>query len=131
MVSRCRGSHDLPAYIASKPPDLYWTPSPVLLNTAPFVFPRSSPPQNPYEEFPSLDVLTICPYYREYGQCKYGFKCRFLGGHSKEEEDGTLLLLTDPEREAVAASGSVEKNRIEMSVLKSLRKKEVRLPCCL
>jgi hypothetical protein len=35
------------------------------------------------------------------------------------------VLLTDPEREAVAAGTAVEKNSIDMSVLKSLRRKEV------
>ena len=128
VVSRCRGSHDLPTYIASKLSDLHWTPTPILLNGSPFVVPRSSAPQSPYEEFPSIDASTICPYYREHGRCKYGFKCRFLGGHTKRGEDGTLMLLTDPTREAIAASTLVEKNSIEMSVLKSLRKKEVRLP---
>ena len=126
VVSRCRGSHDLPAYIESKPSDLYWTPAPVLLNTSPFVVPRSLSPQNAYEEFPSVDASTICPYYREHLRCKYGFKCRFLGGHVKRGADGILVLLTDPEREGTAA---IEKNSIEMSVLKSLRKKEVRLLC--
>jgi hypothetical protein len=128
IASRCRGSHDLPAYIASKPSDLYWTPAPVLLNSSPFVAPRLYPPQTTYEEFPSIDVSTICPYYGEHGRCKYGFKCRFLGGHVERGEGGTLVLLTDPEREATAAITAVEKNSIEMSVLKSLRKKEVGVP---
>ena len=129
MVPRCRGSHDLPAYIASKPSDLYWTPAPVLLDTSPFVAPRSFPPQNSYEEFPSIDPSTVCPYYSEHRRCKYGFKCRFLGGHIKRGEDGTLVLLRDPECEATAPATAIEKNGIEMSVLKSLRKKEVRLVC--
>ena len=128
MASRCRGSHDLPAYIANKPADLYWTPAPVF-DTAPFVARRSSPPQNLYEEFPSIDASTICPYYREHGRCKFGFKCRFLGGHAGRGEDGKLVLLTDPAREAIAVVTAVEKNSIEISVLKSLRKKEVRLTC--
>jgi tRNA-dihydrouridine synthase 3 len=127
VISRCRGSHDLPAYIASKPSDLYWTPAPILLTTPPFLAPQPLPPQHPYEEFPSIDASTACPYYGEHGRCKYGFKCRFLGGHIGRGEDGTLVLLTDPERTAAAAITAVEKNSIEMSALKSLRRKEVRV----
>lgn len=41
-----------------------------------------------------------CPIYEAYGKCENGWKCRFVGSHSKEitHEDGKkeLILLEDP-----------------------------------
>lgn len=122
---RCRGSHDLPSYLASKPPDLQ---IPVgLLSSPPWIEPLASP-QRPFLSSPGTDISTRCPYFDELGECKVGFKCRFLGAHVREDEEGQLQLVKNSERIQWAASNAVERNGVQSELLKQLRKREVRHP---
>lgn len=68
----------------------------------------------------------MCITFREFGYCRYGFKCRYAGDHTRlKEDDGTLYLLKDEERTEKAKSEAVELNAISNELMKQLRKKEV------
>lgn len=57
---------------------------------------------------------------------RYGFKCRYLGGHFQTDASGNLILITDEERKARTAVSSQELNFIGGDVQKQLRSKKVR-----
>jgi len=73
------------AYLQIKPPDLHIPTS--ILTVPPFVstIPTSEDPSTdssgPFPGCPGASIATQCPYFNELGQCKVGFKCRFLGAH--------------------------------------------------
>lgn len=76
----------------------------------------------------SLDSTTICPVHSEMGECKHGFKCRFLGAHAKTAENGSsdqLSLVVDGEKVAHAAVSAVELNFVDPNVRKQLRTRKV------
>ena len=76
--------------------------------------------------FPSsINPRTVCPVFRERGECRHGFKCRFLGGHVKKGEDGTLQLLKDEARITASTDTAVERNFLPGEALKQLRTKKV------
>lgn len=54
----------------------------------------------------------VCPVWELKGKCPAGWKCRFVGSHSKEVDRGDagleLVLIEDAERMAAYVSGSVE-----------------------
>lgn len=76
------------------------------------------------EEAP-LEFNTICPVFEETGECKHGFKCRFLSGHVRKEGGG-LVLIQDEEKKARTAVSSTELNFMGPDTLKLLRSKKVR-----
>ena len=49
-------------------------------------------------EAPSIDFSTLCPVYDRMGDCKQGFKCRFLGGHARKGDSGEIELVKDDEK---------------------------------
>jgi tRNA-dihydrouridine synthase 3 len=86
----------------------------------------------PHEKFKSIDVTTRCPVWDELGECRYGFKCRFLGGHVKitpagESTDVTeeLTLVADEDKKAHAAVSMKEINFVGADVQKALRSRKV------
>lgn len=58
---------------------------------------------------------------------RYGFKCRFLGGHIRiSEESGELSLVDDEDKKARAAVTAREVNFVGPDVQKVLRSRKVR-----
>ncbi|KAI0320405.1 zinc finger dihydrouridine synthase [Amylostereum chailletii] len=123
----CRFSHDIPAYLAAKPKDIYLPSSADLSVDPPYV----NPPQSANDEADapgSLNRSTHCPVYDEAGACRHGIKCRFLGGHASTLEDGTLSVMEDPEKKAEMATATTELNFVTGPTLKLLRTKKYPLP---
>lgn len=56
---------------------------------------------------------------------RFGFKCRFLGGHISTDENGNLDLAVDEERKARTTVSMHEVNYVGGEVLKMLRSKKV------
>ena len=92
-----------------------------------------APPQDsltkPHPDFPSLDMSTVCPVFAETGECRYGFKCRFLGGHVRTAETGELSLVGDEDKKARAALTAHEVNFVGADVQKALRSRKVGSIC--
>ncbi|EPQ51956.1 FMN-linked oxidoreductase [Gloeophyllum trabeum ATCC 11539] len=125
----CRQSHDVPAYLSSKPQDLSIPPVSSFMTSPPFVHP-SPPASDPRQ--PSLDLNTVCPVYAALGECRYGLKCRFLGAHVKvaDKGEGTtdLELVVDEEKKARAVSTQEEMNKVDAEVLKKVRTRKYPTP---
>ncbi|KAF9011796.1 hypothetical protein BDQ17DRAFT_1387388 [Cyathus striatus] len=68
---KCKFTHDLSAYLAAKPQDLRIPATSEISESAPF---------GPVD----TNLGTVCPVFEETGECRYGFKCRFLGSHEKK-----------------------------------------------
>ena len=77
----------------------------------------------------SLDPNTTCSLFQWTGECKHGLKCRFLGSHSRKQENGELELLVDEERKARVAASETEVNFIDADTLRKIRTKKVRHHC--
>ena len=77
------------------------------------------------EEIP-LKRNIICPVFEETGECKHGFKCRFLGSHFCKDETGNLVLIQDEEKIAMSAVSAKELNFMSPDTLRLLRSKKVR-----
>jgi hypothetical protein len=60
------------------------------------------------------------------GTCRLGLKCRFLGGHMRKVEDGTVLLVEDEEKKEHTLTENTELNFISPTAMKLLRTKKVR-----
>ncbi|QSZ29573.1 hypothetical protein DSL72_004089 [Monilinia vaccinii-corymbosi] len=62
-----------------------------------------------------------CPVWEENGTCLAGWKCRFVGSHSKEvkREDGRmeLVLIHDPDRMSVTVADGEETLRVVANVI--------------
>jgi tRNA-dihydrouridine synthase 3 len=56
---------------------------------------------------------------------RFGFRCRFLGGHVRTDEAGALRLIKDEDKIAYAALASVEANRLSPQAQKLLQRKKV------
>lgn len=59
---------------------------------------------------------------------RYGLKCRFMGGHTREDEKGELVLVVDEEKKARSVFTAMEVNYVGPGVLKQLRSKTVCSP---
>ncbi|KAF9075322.1 zinc finger dihydrouridine synthase [Rhodocollybia butyracea] len=112
--AECKYNHNVSTYLAEKPPDL---------------------------RVPSIGELVDgeadstplrCPVFDEFGECKYGFKCRYLSAHVRKTlaEDGseTLSLIVDEEKKAQAAVSAKEVNYIGAETQKLLRTKKYLFP---
>lgn len=144
-IRRCRFSHDIPAYLSSKPHDIRFILPSELIDLPPYI--NISPPSLPPAEetkssvHSSIDFTTTCPIFESTGECRHGLKCRFLGGHvqlqpnatevnensenTETNSTGGLALLVDPEKQARAAISEKEVNFAGGEVLKLLRSKKV------
>jgi len=76
-------------------------------------------------EQPSVDFPIRCPVFEATGSCRIGLKCRFLGGHARKTEDGTVSLVEDEEKKAVTLTANTELNFVSPTTLKLLRSKKV------
>lgn len=136
---RCRFSHDIPAYLAAKPKDIYFNTSDPLFDSPPYTKPHPEASSSEIKmetdgdegetEQPtpqsSVDFTTHCPNFEETGSCRHGFKCRFLGGHARKNEDGTLSLIQDETKTSNTLRPSTEVNYLDGQTMKLLRTKKV------
>jgi tRNA-dihydrouridine synthase 3 len=127
---RCRLSHDIPAYLKAKPRDIFFPSESMLSNEPPFVALPSvakgieDESEEPFES-ESVDFPTRCPLFEMTGFCRIGLKCRFLGGHMRKAEDGTVSLVEDEEKKKATLTANTELNFLSLSTLKLLRAKKV------
>ncbi|KAI0299405.1 zinc finger dihydrouridine synthase [Multifurca ochricompacta] len=112
--SECRFSHDIPAYLDAKPRDIFF-PSDITEVT-----------EGTLES--SIDFSTRCPVFEATGSCRVGLKCRFLGGHMRKAEDGTVALVEDEEKRKLTLSATTELNFVSPGMLKLLRSKKCPVP---
>jgi len=124
-ISRCRLSHDIPAYLEAKPRDIFFPPETMLSNEPPFVSLPSTAKGNDASEQPSVDFPIRCPVFEATGSCRIGVKCRFLGGHARKAEDGTASLVEDEGKKEVTLTANTELNFVSPTTLKLLRTKKV------
>jgi hypothetical protein len=133
---RCRLSHDIPAYLKAKPRDIFFPSEFMLSNEPPFVALPSAAKrieeesEEPFEtetETKTVDFPTRCPPFETTGSCRIGVKCRFLGGHMRKAEDGTISLVEDEEKKRATLAANTELNFVSPSTLKLLRTKKVDL----
>ena len=125
--SRCRFSHDIQAYLDAKPRDIFFPSAPMLSNVPPFVSLPSAAGGNETEnpEESPVDFTTRCPIFETTGSCRLGLKCRFLGGHVRNAEDGTVALVEDEDKKAFTLTANTELNFVSPGTLKLLRMKKV------
>jgi tRNA-dihydrouridine synthase 3 len=84
--------------------------------------------EEPFEsESQSVDFPTRCPPFETTGSCRIGVKCRFLGGHMRKAEDGTVSLVEDEEKKRATLATNTELNFVSPPTLKLLRTKKVGL----
>ncbi|KAG9019423.1 tRNA-dihydrouridine synthase 3 [Tulasnella sp. 427] len=139
--SKCRFSHDIPGYLASKPRDIYFPSASALSSASPFIsLPEQVTSENDLP--PSVDSSTTCPIFAETGFCRQGFKCRFLGGHISVQSstegphggegdtaDGTgLLLVVDEEKRKLTEEKTAEGNIMPMNRIKEIRSRKYPTP---
>ncbi|KAI0039115.1 zinc finger dihydrouridine synthase [Auriscalpium vulgare] len=123
--SECRFTHDIPAYLAQKPRDIYF-PSPSDLTDSP---PFAKIPETGSEESDSsVDFRTRCPVFDDVGICRLGVKCRFLGGHARKADDGTIQLVEDETKKVDGINATTEVNFATPNILKLLRTKKYPFP---
>jgi tRNA-dihydrouridine synthase 3 len=98
----------------------------------------------PGKKHPNIDFSTKCPVHEESGECRfvvavlfnstslkarfvvrYGYKCRYMGGHALEDEEGNVTLVADEDKKAQVALTSHEINFVGGDVQKQLRSKKV------
>ncbi|EAU84036.1 zinc finger dihydrouridine synthase [Coprinopsis cinerea okayama7 len=123
----CRFTHDIAEYIKEKPQDLR---IPLLSEF------KESPPYGPDltvigkpgKKHPNIDFSTKCPVHEESGECRYGYKCRYMGGHALEDEEGNVTLVADEDKKAQVALTSHEINFVGGDVQKQLRSKKYPTP---
>lgn len=124
MPDRCRFTHEIPAYLAAKTRDIHIPDMAQISDTPPYA-PAQDSLVTPHPDFPSLDLSTVCPVFSETGECRYGFKCRFLGGHIRIAETGEMSLVGDEDKKARAALTAHEVNFVGADVQKALRSRKV------
>ncbi|KAF9269105.1 FMN-linked oxidoreductase [Marasmius fiardii PR-910] len=124
--NECRFNHDIPSYLAAKPEDL----------RIPLVSEILDEPK-----LESRDVIVgltssstgrpvVCPVFEEHGECRYGYKCRYLSAHIKRKnsESETPELVVDEERKARLAISATEVNYVRPETQKLLRTKKFPFP---
>lgn len=122
---RCRYTHDVAHYLAEKPEDIIF-PQTVDALVDSILEPVMGASNTETNLPSSINPNTICPVFQERGECRVGFKCRFLGGHIKKEEDGSFRLVKDEEKFAQRKDKTLERNFLPNESLKQLRTKKVR-----
>ncbi|EMD37135.1 hypothetical protein CERSUDRAFT_137621 [Gelatoporia subvermispora B] len=126
--AECRNTHDVAAYLAAKPKDIRFPLAIQLSDLPPFLETPGDDEEMADGETQSLDFSTICPVFEATGECRYGLKCRFLGGHVRKDENRSLELVINEEKKARAATQETELNFIDAGSLKSLRTKKYHHP---
>ena len=123
-LRRCRNTHDIKAYLAVKPRDVQFPTADMLQATPPYV--NMGKDETIVDaENPSINREVKCPVFETRGECTTGYKCRFLGGHVQDTDDGEVSLVVDEAKKAFAAVSEVELNPIDGETLKQIRSKKV------
>ncbi|KAJ6483336.1 hypothetical protein C8R45DRAFT_1001123 [Mycena sanguinolenta] len=120
---KCRNNHDIAAYLAAKPSDLAF-PTSEDVKVMPI-------PDGSTMEIDPTNSKVVCPVFAELGECRYGFRCRFLSGHvrpASSDSGATSELIKDEDKMALAASNAVEVNRLSNHAQKLLRTKKYPFP---
>ncbi|KDR71559.1 hypothetical protein GALMADRAFT_791101 [Galerina marginata CBS 339.88] len=125
--SECRFTHDIGAYLAAKTQDIH-IPELSEIPTIPPFTPDLDSLRKAHPDYPTLDLNTICPVFAETGECRYGFKCRFLGGHILISDSGELSLAGDEDKKARAVLTAQEVNFVGPDVQRMLRSKKYPFP---
>ncbi|KDQ49809.1 hypothetical protein JAAARDRAFT_42555 [Jaapia argillacea MUCL 33604] len=132
----CRFTHDVPAYLSSKPADIYFPSKSDLQSTPPFVVipPDSAPASETPHPYPSINSKTTCPVSDSRGECRNGLKCRFLGAHVRvstsagDDTHAEVELVVDEEKKARMALSSEEMNYVDAESMKLLRTRKYPRP---
>ena len=126
MFCSCRFTHDLNEYLTQKPRDIPFptsvdsvSPQPSTEDSAIVSSPNTS------DLPPSVDPSAFCPVYQNKGECKQGYKCRFLGAHIRKTESGSLEPVKDEDKVARRKLETTELNFLPLDALKRLRSKKV------
>ncbi|KAJ6616709.1 hypothetical protein B0H10DRAFT_2036019 [Mycena sp. CBHHK59/15] len=128
---KCRNNHDMSGYLAAKPQDLRLPQRdevkdlPIPTSTSSEMAVDSSEPA-PAATFSRSKI--ICPIFEETGECRFGFRCRFLNGHLRDDGSGIPELTKDEDKMAYAALTTVEANRLSSHMQKLLRSKKYPFP---
>ena len=125
VLCRCRNTHDIKAYLASKPKDLRFPPISALSSEPPFVKQVDEDQTMEDAENLSVDFSTTCPIFERTGECKHGLRCRYLGGHVRKKEEGEMELVVDEEKKARSIVAETELNFVTGDTLKQIRSKKV------
>ncbi|KAF9453346.1 FMN-linked oxidoreductase [Macrolepiota fuliginosa MF-IS2] len=123
----CKFAHDIPAYLAAKVHDLRIPDTSEISDAEPFIK-TDRPVTTPHPDHPSLDLGTTCPVFTETGECRYGFKCRFLGAHIRADDTGKIALVGDEDKKARSALTANELNSVNRDIQNGLRTKKYPLP---
>jgi tRNA-dihydrouridine synthase 3 len=111
--------------LSTKPRDIKFPSEQDLLTSPPFVTPPNAGEIDP--AFASVDFTTVCPVFKESGDCRHGLKCRFLGGHAhKIDNEPGIEVKKDQKREEELRNTVSELNFLGPGTLKQLRTKQVR-----
>ena len=98
----------------------------MLSHEPPFVsLPSAGASETERSEESSVDSTTRCPVFDATGSCRLGLKCRFLGGHVRNAEDGTVASIEDEDKKALTLTANTELNFVSPVTLKLLRTKKV------
>lgn len=112
--------------MAKKPKDIQIPSLSSFSATEPFVS-ISTDTEMSMEGHASIDFNTTCPNFQSFGFCKFGLKCRFLGGHTRIDDTGKLHQIVDEEKKSKAAISETELNSCDSQTLSKLRTKKVHL----
>ncbi|TFK29500.1 zinc finger dihydrouridine synthase [Coprinopsis marcescibilis] len=127
-AENCRFTHDVVTYLESKTPDLRIPQVSEISDAVPFVTSEISTIRKPGSKYPNVDYGTECPIFQESGECRYGYKCRFMGGHASEDAEGNITLTENQDKKAQAALTTHEMNFASAEVQKLLRSKKYPTP---
>ncbi|KAK1219650.1 tRNA-dihydrouridine synthase 3 [Marasmius sp. AFHP31] len=129
--SECRFNHDIPSYLAAKPEDLR-----IPLVSEVLEEPTSLKLHSTDGGAVGVAALTssstgkpvVCPVFEELGECRYGYKCRYLSGHIQRKENEPPELIRDEEKNARNAISMTEMNYVRPETQKLLRTKKLPFP---
>ncbi|KAJ7724789.1 hypothetical protein B0H16DRAFT_1333288, partial [Mycena metata] len=123
---KCRNNHDLAGYLASKPPDLRF-PEPAEVQFLPVPVVEEMDVNGDVDTPSASKLKTICLVFAETGDYRFGFRCRYLGGHVRYTDASAAELVNDEEKMAYTALGG-KVNPITNDAQKMLRSKKYLLP---
>ncbi|ESK90652.1 trna-dihydrouridine synthase 3-like [Moniliophthora roreri MCA 2997] len=118
----CRYNHDVKGYLEGKPGDIRLRTVDEVLVLGEEVF------KSGYGEGGEGGDGVRCPVFEERGECRYGYKCRFLSAHVTKSEAGELELVKDEEKKAQTAISMQEVNFVGPDTQKLLRTKKFPFP---
>lgn len=67
------------------------------------------------------DIDGVCPVWEQRGWCASGWRCRWLRSHSREEENGELVLVVDEERKKAYEAAAAEQLKAKIAASKVVK----------